>query len=217
MTKKYLMGSALAVIGLCLSASVSLAAATTTATTTPAKIAKDPGVVKFVKIWAEASVLGSKIAVPVQNVEKQMNSLSSLKPTDYAAKLKVTNKSITEITGALALIDKQNAKLATLKKAAGTIKDVKVKASAQRLAGDYVAVYKALKDMIKAEKDVLLILKNELTRQSKGKTPSPDYLTKITALQKKINDGSASLGTIGQDATAAQTDFENATGVKLAK
>jgi hypothetical protein len=214
MTKKYLIGLTLIALSLWLIGSANL---TAMAATTPAKTKQDPGVTKFVKIYAEASVLDNKISVPVQDVSTKMGTLSSLKQTDYAAKLKLTNQAITEITKALTLINTQNTKLASLKKTAGTIKDAKVKASALRLAGDSISVYKVIQHMIKAEKDMLSIFKTVLTLQSKGKTVNPTYLTKITALQKIITDDNAKLGPIGTDGQAAQTDFETLTGVKLAK
>lgn len=217
MNKKHLICMTLVAVSLCSVAFAARAAVSSSPTSTPAKPAKDAGVTKFVKIWTEAKALNDSIGTLVQAVGEQMNSLAGFNQADYYGKLKVVNKSISQVTSALALVDKQNIKLASLKKTAATIKNAKIKASGVRLAGDYIAVYKLLKDMIKAEKDVLVLIKNELTLQSKGKPASADYSTKINVLLKKITDANDKIAPLGQDADAAQAEFESLAGVTLAK
>ena len=214
MKKNCLIGLTLMVVSFLLVGTVCSAAATTT---TAAKKSTDKGVAKFVKIWAETSVLNKNIGDSVKKVEELMGSLDNLKQDDNAGKLKVTNKSIAEVNKALALINKQRAKLVTLEKAAGTIKDVPTKTIGIRLAGEYITVYKLLQDMIKAEKGVLLLMGKELTQLSKGKPASSDFMTKLAVFQKQINDASDGLKAVGDKPTIDQAAFEAATGVTLAK
>jgi hypothetical protein len=210
MTKKYLLGLSLIAISFWLVGSVCLAA-----TVKPAKTKVDPGITKFVKIWAQAKVVNDKIGVLIQDSGTQMSALDSSK--GWAAELKITNKALTEVNTALTLINKQNVTLASLKKTAGTIKNADIKSKGQLLAQDYIDIYKPLKDMINQEKAVLVILKNNLTLQSKGKPTNPDDTAKINALQTKITDDTTSLTTLSGGLQAAQTDFEAAAGVTLAK
>ncbi|MEI6378580.1 MAG: hypothetical protein WCO55_02890 [Candidatus Falkowbacteria bacterium] len=224
MSKKYLVLLAAvsfwAVGSVCSAVSITVGAAgaPNTATTTAAvKISKDAGVTKFAKVWNEAKLLNDKIRILQDDLTAQMDILSGLDQLDNAGQLKAVNKAITQINATLVVVDKQNVKLVALKNAAATIKDKKIKPSAQRLAKDYVEISKLFKEMFTAEKEVLVLLKTALTNQAKGKPVGNDFLTKINAFQKKIEVTGAKLDQPSKDADLAKAEFEGLTGIKLAK
>lgn len=218
MTKKHFTGLALIVAGILFSASFASAAATPQkATTTPAKKITDQAIVKFVKTWDEAKADNDQLTKLVQDAEKQMNALNSLPAEDYGGKLKAINTAIAKVNSSLALINKQNTRLALLKKTAGTIKDAKTRASGQKLAGYYVDSYKILQHMVKTEKDVLVMVKDALTQQSKNRPVAADLPAKLESFGKLISADNDKLVSLGKTADAAQAAFEKLAGVKLAK